>query len=64
MTQDIKKKNSAKAAFELIKPDLNKDTVLGIGTGSTTNYFIEALNESDIEIKLSLIHISEPTRPY
>ena len=51
MTQDIKKKNSAKAAFELIKPDLNKDTVLGIGTGSTTNYFIEALNESDIEIK-------------
>ena len=51
MTQDIKKKNSAKAAFELIKPDLNKDTVLGIGTGSTTNYFIEVLNESDIDIK-------------
>ena len=51
MTQDIKKKNSAKAAFELIKPNLNKDTVLGIGTGSTTNYFIEVLNESDIDIK-------------
>ena len=33
MTQDIKKKNSAKAAFEFIKPNLNKDTVLGIGTG-------------------------------
>ena len=51
MTQDIKKKNSAKAAFEIIKPNLNKDTVLGIGTGSTTNYFIEVLNESDINIK-------------
>ena len=51
MNQDIKKKNSAKAAFELIKPNLNKDTVLGIGTGSTTNYFIEVLNESDIDIK-------------
>jgi len=51
MNQDIKKKNSAKAAFELIKPNLNKDTVLGIGTGSTTNYFIEILNESDIDIK-------------
>ena len=38
MTQDIKKKNSAKAAFELIKPILNKDIVLGIGTGSTTNF--------------------------
>ena len=51
MTQDIKKKNSAKAAFELIKPNLNKDIVLGIGTGSTTNFFIEELNESNIDIK-------------
>ena len=51
MTQNIKKKNSAKAAFELIKPNLNKHTVLGIGTGSTTNFFIDHLNESDIDIK-------------
>ncbi len=51
MTQNIKKKNSAKAAFEFIKPNLNKDTVLGIGTGSTTNFFIEQINESDIDIK-------------
>ena len=51
MTQNIKKKNSAKAAFELIKPNLNKDTVLGIGTGSTTNFFIDHLTESDIDIK-------------
>ena len=51
MTQNIKKRNSAKAAFELIKPNLNKDTVLGIGTGSTTNLFIEQLNESDVDIK-------------
>ena len=51
MTQNIKKRNSAKAAFELIKPNLNKDTVLGIGTGSTTNFFIEQLNEADIDIK-------------
>ena len=51
MTQNIKKKNSAKAAFEFIKPNLNKDTVLGIGTGSTTNFFIEQINESDINIK-------------
>ena len=51
MSQDAKKKNSAKAAFELIEPSLNKDVVVGIGTGSTTNFFIEELNSSDIEIK-------------
>ena len=51
MTQNIKKKNSAQTAFEFIKPNLNKDTVLGIGTGSTTNFFIEQINESDIDIK-------------
>ena len=51
MTQNIKKRNSAKAAFEFIKPNLNKDTVLGIGTGSTTNFFIEQINESNINIK-------------
>ena len=51
MNQETKKKNAAKAAFNLIKPNLNKDIVLGIGTGSTTNYFIDELNASNIEIK-------------
>ncbi|HJL95392.1 MAG: ribose 5-phosphate isomerase A [Gammaproteobacteria bacterium] len=51
MNQDLKKKSSAIAAFELILPKLNKDTVLGIGTGSTTNFFIEELNASKVEIK-------------
>ena len=35
----------------MIEPNLNKDIVLGIGTGSTTNYFIDELNASNIEIK-------------
>jgi len=51
MSQETKKKNSAKAAFDLIEPNLNKDSVLGIGTGSTTNFFIEELNSSNIDIK-------------
>ena len=51
MNQETKKKSAAKAAFHLIEPNLNKDIVLGIGTGSTTNYFIDELNASNIEIK-------------
>lgn len=51
MNQDLKKENSAKQAFKLIEPDLQKDTVIGIGTGSTTNFFIEELNRANILIK-------------
>ncbi len=51
MDIEEKKKKSALKAFELIKKDLNRDTVLGIGTGSTTNYFIEILNNEVLEIK-------------
>lgn len=51
MNQDLKKENSAKEAFNLIKPNLQKDTVIGIGTGSTTNFFIEELNKEKIDIK-------------
>ena len=51
MNQDLKKENSAKQAFKLIEPDLQKDTVIGIGTGSTTNFFIEELNRTNIHIK-------------
>ena len=51
MNQDLKKDNSAKEAFKLIKPNLQKDTVIGIGTGSTTNFFIEELNREKIHIK-------------
>jgi ribose 5-phosphate isomerase A len=33
----------ARAAFELIESRLESDTVIGIGTGSTANYFIDEL---------------------
>jgi ribose 5-phosphate isomerase A len=45
MTQDELKKAVATAALEYIRPLLDKDTVLGIGTGSTANAFIDALGE-------------------
>ena len=43
MTQDQMKKDASEAAVAYILPHLEKDTIVGIGTGSTVNYFIDAL---------------------
>ena len=43
MTQDEMKQAVAQAAIDRIKPRLDKEMILGIGTGSTANYFIDAL---------------------
>lgn len=43
MTQDEMKQAVAEAALGYIRPKLYDDTVLGIGTGSTANLFIDAL---------------------
>jgi len=51
MEQETKKQLSAKKAFEIIEADLYKDTILGIGTGSTTDYFIEILKSHKLSIK-------------
>ena len=41
MTQDEKKRAAARAALAYVK----NDDIVGVGTGSTVNYFIEALAE-------------------
>ena len=51
MDKEDKKRQSAEKAYEIIKKDLNRDTVLGIGTGTTTNYFIEILNNENLDVK-------------
>ena len=51
MNQDLKKEKSAREAFNLIEPELMKDSVIGIGTGTTTNFFIKELNNAKIQIK-------------
>lgn len=51
MNQDLKKEKSAREAFNLIEPELMKDSVIGIGTGTTTNFFIKELNKAKIQIK-------------
>ena len=43
MTADELKKKAAEAALAHIEPRLERDTVLGVGTGSTVNHFIAAL---------------------
>lgn len=41
--QDRLKQAAAQAALETIQPHLENDTVVGVGTGSTVNFFIDAL---------------------
>ncbi len=43
MNQDELKQAVAEAALAYIKPNIDDDTVLGIGTGSTANLFIDCL---------------------
>ncbi|KEQ19322.1 ribose-5-phosphate isomerase RpiA [Endozoicomonas numazuensis] len=45
MTQDELKKATAEAALQRILPHLEDDMIIGIGTGSTANFFIDALAE-------------------
>ncbi len=43
MNQDQLKQAVAQAALEYVSGKLEDDTIIGIGTGSTANYFIDAL---------------------
>lgn len=45
MNQDEMKQAVAQAALDYIRPKIDDDTVLGIGTGSTANLFIDSLAE-------------------
>ncbi len=43
MTQDELKQAVARAALDHIAPRLERDSVIGVGTGSTANFFIDLL---------------------
>ncbi|MEM0953472.1 MAG: ribose-5-phosphate isomerase RpiA [Pseudomonadota bacterium] len=45
MNQDEMKRAVAAAALARIQPQLERDTVIGIGTGSTANHFIDYLGD-------------------
>lgn len=56
--QDQMKKAVAEAALEYIKPGM----VVGVGTGSTVNFFIEALFTKKNDIKLTVSSSDESTK--
>jgi len=43
MNQEALKQAVAQAAFDYVRNKLDSNTVIGVGTGSTANYFIDAL---------------------
>ena len=45
MNQDQLKQAVARAAVDYIRPKLDSDSIVGVGTGSTANYFIDYLAE-------------------
>jgi ribose 5-phosphate isomerase A len=45
MSREHLKRAAAQAAVEILRPRLERDSIVGIGTGSTTNLFIDALAE-------------------
>lgn len=54
MDQNALKKAVADAALAYIKPKLCSDSIVGVGTGSTANYFIDALAELRGEFKAAV----------
>lgn len=54
MNQDELKQQVARAALDLIKDQIEDDTVIGIGTGSTANYFIDFLAEEKSRINATV----------
>ena len=62
MTADELKKQAAEAAMRYLEPRLERDTVLGIGTGSTVNHFIDALGDMRSSIDAAVSSSEESSR--
>ncbi len=61
MTQDELKKAVAEAALEEVKKLIDKDSIVGVGTGSTANFFIDALATIKLDFD-GAVASSEATR--
>lgn len=58
MNQDDKKKAVAQAAIKYVQPN----SIVGVGTGSTVNYFIDALNSIKHDIEGAVSSSDESTK--
>lgn len=62
MPQDDLKKAVAHAAFEYVESILDDDTIVGVGTGSTANFFIEELGNIRQKINGTVASSEESAR--
>ncbi|MES2626820.1 MAG: ribose-5-phosphate isomerase RpiA [Pseudomonadota bacterium] len=62
MNQNDLKKAVAKAAFDYVKKNLRSDSVIGVGTGSTANLFIEELAALKHDISATVASSEESAR--
>ena len=62
MTKDELKRAVAQAAFEHVESMLADDTIVGVGTGSTANFFIEELGKISHKLNGTVASSEESTR--
>ena len=62
MTQDELKQAVAKAAFDYVESNLEDDMILGVGTGSTANFFIEELGKISDRLEGTVASSEETAR--
>ena len=62
MTQDELKQAVARTAFEYVESLLEKDTVIGVGTGSTANLFIAELGKIQHKVYATVASSEESAR--
>lgn len=62
MNQNQLKQAVARAAFELVKQRLRSDSVIGVGTGSTANFFIDELAALKNDINATVASSEESAR--
>lgn len=62
MDQDAMKKAVAEAAIALIRPNLDARSIIGVGTGSTANFFIDALAKLKMDFDGAVASSEETAR--
>ena len=62
MTQEEQKLEVAKEAFNYVESLIEPDTIIGVGTGSTANFFIEELGKISSKIEGAIASSEETAR--